>query len=89
LEQPRISRTGHELPSPRVVSAHVHRDEGFHDHAVTVMLVAWGQAIDHDITFASESKSESHSSPAHLTSVSKINTFYSLFLLFFFLFLYD
>ncbi|CAG0923216.1 unnamed protein product [Notodromas monacha] len=56
LEIPRVSYSGRPLPSARVVSAHMHRDEGFHDHAVTVMLIAWGQAIDHDITLAVESK---------------------------------
>ena len=29
-------------------------DEGFHDHAVTVLLVVWGQFIDHDITLTAE-----------------------------------
>ena len=32
------------------------KDEGFHDHAVTILLVAWGQFIDHDITLTAETK---------------------------------
>ena len=36
------------------VSAHVHRDDGFHDHALTFLFVAWGQFTDHDITLTSE-----------------------------------
>ena len=44
------------MPSPRAVSAHVHRDEGLHDHAITIMTVAWGQAIDHDLTLTGETK---------------------------------
>ena len=32
------------------------QDEGFHDHAVTILLVAWGQFIDHDITLTAETK---------------------------------
>ena len=32
------------------------QDEGYHDHAVTLLLVAWGQFIDHDITRAAETK---------------------------------
>ena len=36
------------------VSAHVHRDEGFHDHAITFLMVAWGQFTDHDITLTAE-----------------------------------
>jgi hypothetical protein len=53
---PRVSSSGKPLPSARLVSATVHKDLGFHDHAVTVMLVAWGQFIDHDITLTAETK---------------------------------
>jgi len=28
----------------------MHPDEGYHDHAGTVMVIAWGQFIDHDYT---------------------------------------
>ncbi|KAF2353932.1 hypothetical protein FHG87_015313, partial [Trinorchestia longiramus] len=57
LDAPKFtSKHGHDLPSPRVVSAHVHRDEGLHDHAITIMAVAWGQAIDHDMTLTAETK---------------------------------
>ncbi|XP_076059545.1 peroxidase homolog [Oratosquilla oratoria] len=59
IEAPRHGREGYELPSPRVVSGHLHRDEGFHDHAVTIMAVAWGQAIDHDFTLTGETRRES------------------------------
>lgn len=54
IASPRRSVTGRELPSARLVSAHLHRDEGFHDHAITIMLVAWGQFTDHDITLTAE-----------------------------------
>ena len=30
--------------------------QGFHDHAVTVMLVAWGQFMDHDFTLTAETR---------------------------------
>ena len=36
------------------------QDEGFHDHAVTILLVAWGQFIDHDITLTAETKDIRH-----------------------------
>ena len=38
----------------------VDQDEGFHDHAVTILLVAWGQFIDHDITLTAETKDIRH-----------------------------
>ena len=49
---PRVS-VGHphtSLPSPRMVSAHIHRDDGYHDHAVSLLFLAWGQFMDHDFT---------------------------------------
>lgn len=58
IEAPRAKKDGRPLPSPRKVSSHLHRDEGLHDHAVTVMNVAWGQALDHDLTFTAETKCE-------------------------------
>lgn len=50
INAPRISITGHDLPLSRVVSRTIHPDEGFHDHAGTVMVIAWGQFMDHDFT---------------------------------------
>jgi hypothetical protein len=56
ISAPRVSVTGAPLPSPRLISRAVHTDDGFHDHAVTIFLVFWGQFIDHDITLTSETK---------------------------------
>ncbi|CAH0399124.1 unnamed protein product [Chilo suppressalis] len=50
INAPRISHTGRDLPLSRVVSRTMHPDEGFHDHAGTVMVIAWGQFMDHDYT---------------------------------------
>ncbi|XP_054003240.1 uncharacterized protein LOC128889548 isoform X1 [Hylaeus anthracinus] len=50
LSAPRISVTGHDLPLSRIVSRTMHPDEGYHDHAGTVMVIAWGQFMDHDYT---------------------------------------
>lgn len=47
---PREGILGSQLPLPRVVSRTIHPDEGYHDHAGTVMVVAWGQFMDHDFT---------------------------------------
>ncbi|XP_045515165.1 peroxidase [Pieris brassicae] len=50
INAPRIAHTGRDLPLSRVVSRTMHPDDGFHDHAGTVMVIAWGQFMDHDYT---------------------------------------
>ncbi|XP_073952495.1 peroxidase homolog [Choristoneura fumiferana] len=50
INAPRIAHTGRDLPLSRIVSRTVHPDDGFHDHAGTVMVIAWGQFMDHDYT---------------------------------------
>lgn len=50
INAPRISVTGRDLPFSRVVSRTMHPDDGYHDHAGTVMVIAWGQFMDHDFT---------------------------------------
>jgi peroxidase len=54
ISAPRASVTGYALPSARIVSTNCHVGEEKHDHAVTMLLVAWGQYIDHDITLSAE-----------------------------------
>ncbi|CAH1406028.1 unnamed protein product [Nezara viridula] len=58
ITAPRISITGHQLPRARVVSRTMHPDEGYHEHAGTVMLVAWGQFLDHDFTLTATPEGE-------------------------------
>lgn len=50
MNAPRSGILGNPLPIPRIVSRTMHPDEGYHDHAGTVMVVAWGQFMDHDFT---------------------------------------
>ncbi|KAJ8673332.1 hypothetical protein QAD02_004594 [Eretmocerus hayati] len=50
INAPRMSVTGDDLPLSRIVSRTLHSDEGYHDHAGTVMVIAWGQFMDHDYT---------------------------------------
>lgn len=50
LSASKISASGDPLPLARVVSRTIHPDEGQHEHAGTVMVVAWGQFMDHDLT---------------------------------------
>ncbi|VEN38202.1 unnamed protein product [Callosobruchus maculatus] len=74
MHSPRISGSGRALPPSRVVSRTMHPDEGFHDHAGTVMIIAWGQFIDHDFTlqgtpldpFSKNDPEECCGRPAHL-----------------------
>ncbi|XP_075210101.1 salivary peroxidase/catechol oxidase-like [Lycorma delicatula] len=48
---------GFPLPPARAVSSRVHKDfSKEHDHIVTIMFVAWGQLIDHDLTLTAETK---------------------------------
>jgi hypothetical protein len=56
ISLPRISVTGEQLPTARYISSTIHRDLGFHDHAVTVFLPAFGQLIDHDMASGAETK---------------------------------
>lgn len=56
VNAPRISASGQPLPTARLVSSINHKDLGFHDHAVTVYLPAWGQLIDHDMALGAETK---------------------------------
>lgn len=50
MSAPRIASSGRNLPLSRIVSRTMHPDDGFHDHAGTVMVIAWGQFMDHDYT---------------------------------------
>ena len=56
ISEPRASITGQDLPTTRHISASHHRDMGYHDHAVTVFLISWGQSVDHDMTFTADTK---------------------------------
>ncbi|KAF0290271.1 Chorion peroxidase [Amphibalanus amphitrite] len=46
IDRPNID----DMPSPRIVSATVHKDRDLFDHASTLMMIAWGQFMDHDFT---------------------------------------
>ncbi|KAK3867852.1 hypothetical protein Pcinc_026722, partial [Petrolisthes cinctipes] len=50
VSAPRLALDGSPLPNARLVSSIIHRDDGFHDHAATLFIVAWGQLMDHDFT---------------------------------------
>ncbi|XP_022244610.1 peroxidase-like [Limulus polyphemus] len=58
ISVPRRAYDGSDLPSPRVVSFVMHHDIGQHDRQLCNILVAWGQMIDHDMTFAAPTLDE-------------------------------
>ncbi|KPM07348.1 hypothetical protein QR98_0058390 [Sarcoptes scabiei] len=58
LSDPRTAKSGQPLPPPRVVSFMIHQDENDYDREVTYLVIAWGQMVDHDLTFASMPKGQ-------------------------------
>ncbi|XP_039299555.1 peroxidasin-like [Nilaparvata lugens] len=57
ISAPRLGANRFPLPPARAVSSRVHRDfSRDHEHNVTMMFVAWGQLIDHDLTLTAEAK---------------------------------
>ena len=52
----RRSRANGPLPNPRVVSTAVHRDEQHDTRQFTMMVMQWGQFLDHDITLTPENE---------------------------------
>lgn len=50
MNAPRVSVHGTSLPPARIVSRTMHPDEGYHEHAATIMIIAFGQFMDHDFT---------------------------------------
>ncbi|XP_067656798.1 peroxidase-like [Haliotis asinina] len=45
-----LAVSGAPLPHPRVISNHVHFEKSFLSNKNTIMVMQWGQFIDHDIT---------------------------------------
>ena len=56
IQSIRRSITGGPLPSPRPISAIIHKDKDVPLESVTHMLMQWGQFIDHDLTGANSSR---------------------------------
>ncbi|UYV81041.1 hypothetical protein LAZ67_19002604 [Cordylochernes scorpioides] len=52
INEPRNARDGSDLPNPRVVSFMTHHDMSVRDQRHNILLVFWGQMIDHDMTLA-------------------------------------
>jgi peroxidase len=56
LSKPRESVTGRYLPSARLVSAVIHWDFDIPHHLHTLMLMQFGQFLDHDLSRTAISK---------------------------------
>ncbi|XP_013779764.1 peroxidasin homolog [Limulus polyphemus] len=53
ISEPRVSVVdGSPLPPARMVSAYIHRDYDYPSSDLSVLLMSWGQFIDHDMTLA-------------------------------------
>ncbi|ODM94915.1 Chorion peroxidase [Orchesella cincta] len=50
LNSPRVTATGQPLPSPRLVSDRFIPDENRPYRNLTLMVMQWGQFVDHDLT---------------------------------------
>ncbi|XP_043785749.1 uncharacterized protein LOC122711243 [Apis laboriosa] len=63
IQSIRRSITGEPLPSPRLISAIIHKDKDVPLESVTHMLMQWGQFIDHDLTATGQSRGFNGSVP--------------------------
>jgi len=54
---------GNDLPSARRISTGVHKDVSRPSSTFTLMLMQWGQFLDHDLTATSQTRSFNHSIP--------------------------
>ncbi|XP_021946283.1 peroxidasin homolog [Folsomia candida] len=59
----RKSISGNELPSARLVSSSIHKDVSRPSSTFTLMLMQWGQLVDHDLTATSQTRAFNHSVP--------------------------
>ncbi len=51
-------QTSDSLPSPRAISRRLHRDRDLPDNDITLMVMQFGQFLDHDITLTPETHSD-------------------------------
>jgi hypothetical protein len=53
IQAPRVSVVDKgELPNPRLVTSIVHRDVDQPSNELTILIMSWGQFIDHDVALA-------------------------------------
>ena len=57
----RVSRSGKPLPNPRSISTKVHKESKDETVQFTMMVMQWGQFIDHDLTSTPQTRGFNHS----------------------------
>ena len=50
IQEFRVAQSGNPLPSPRAISTMVHRESSDDTPPFTMMVMQWGQYLDHDLT---------------------------------------
>lgn len=56
LQAFRLARSGKPLPNPRLISASIHRESTADTQQFTMLVMQWGQFLDHDVTFTPQSR---------------------------------
>ncbi|KRT84926.1 peroxidase [Oryctes borbonicus] len=64
IQAPRRSIFNGNLPSPRKISTTIHRDRNRSVQVITLMLMQWGQFLDHDITLTATARAFNSSVPS-------------------------
>ena len=56
MQSIRLDSTGQDLPNPRTISFTLSTDKDAPHHMNTLMLMQWGQFLDHDLSHTAISK---------------------------------
>jgi len=56
IQEFRVAASGNPLPSPRSISSMVHRESSEDTPPFTMLVMQWGQFIDHDLTSTPQSR---------------------------------
>ncbi|XP_075732949.1 salivary peroxidase/catechol oxidase-like [Rhipicephalus microplus] len=58
VQGPRLAADGGELPKARAISSFIHRDFDHPNRQLSILVMSWGQFIDHDLTLAAPPRDE-------------------------------
>jgi hypothetical protein len=71
IQEPRRTVTGDPLPNPRVLSSLIHRSLNAPSSKFSLMLMQWGQFLDHDVTSTAQTRGFENSVPKCCNSETK------------------